>query len=82
MGAIEVIQATKQEVETQADSVANTIHTSFNELQQILEKHEQQLLTDAANKVQEKVEKLLVQEKNLSLTNAEVQSILDYTERF
>ena len=80
--AIEVLQTTKQEVEAQGDSVANTIHTSFNELQQILEKHKQQLLTEAASKVQEKMDKLLVQEKNLSLANAEVQSILDYTERF
>ena len=82
LGAIEVIQTTKQQVEAQADSVANTIHTSFNELQQILEKHKQQLLTDTANIVQEKVDKLLVQEKNFSLSNAEVQSILDYTEQF
>ena len=80
--AIEVLQTTKQEVEAQGDSVANTIHTSFNELQQILEKHKQQLLTEGASKVQEKMDKLLVQEKNLSLANAEVQSIVDYTERF
>ena len=80
--AIEVLQTTKQEVEVQGDSVTNTIHTSFNELQQIIEKHKQQLLTEAASKVQEKMDKLLVQEKNLSLANAEVQSILDYTEQF
>ena len=80
--AIEVLQTTKQEVEVQGDSVTNTIHTSFNELQQILEKHKQQLLTEAASKVQEKMDKLLVQEKNLSLANAVVQSIVDYTERF
>ena len=80
--AIEVLQTTKQEVEVQGDSVTKTIHTSFNGLQQILEKHKQQLLTEAASKVQEKMDKLLAQEKNLSLANAEVQSILDYTERF
>ena len=80
--AIEVLQTTKQEVEAQGDSVANTIHISFNELQQIIEKHKQQLLTEAASKVQEKMDKLLVQEKNLSLANAEVQSIVDYTQRF
>ena len=80
--AIEVLQTTKQEVEAQGDSVTKTIHTSFNELQQILEKHKQQLLTEAASKVQEKMDKLLAQEKNLSLANAEVQSIFDYTQRF
>ena len=80
--AIEVLQTTKQEVEAQGDSVTNTIHTSFNELQQILEKHKQQLLSEAGSKGQEKMDKLLAQEKNLSLANAEVQSIVDYTERF
>ena len=80
--AIEVLQTTKQEVEAQGDSVANNIHTSFNELHQILEKHKQQLLTEAVSKVQEKMDKVLVQEKNLSLTNAVVQSSVDDIERF
>ena len=80
--AIDVLQTSKQEVEAQGDSVTNTIHTSFNELQQILEKRKQQLLTEAASKVQEKMDKLLAKEKNLSLANAEVQSIVLYTEQF
>ena len=80
--AVEDIQTTKQEVEAQGDSVANTIHTSFNELQQILEKRKNELLHEASSKVQEKLDKLSVQEKNLSLANGEVQSIIDYTERF
>ena len=80
--AVEDIQTTKQEVEAQGDSVANTIHTSFNELQQILEKRKNELLHEALRKVQDKIDKLSVQEKNLSLANGEVQSIIDYTERF
>ena len=73
--AVEDIQTTKQEVEAQGDSVANTIHTSFNELQQILEKRKNELLHEASSKVQEMLDKLSVQEKNLSLANGEVQSI-------
>ena len=80
--AVEDIQTTKQEVEAQGDSVANTIHTSFNELHQILEKRKNELLHEASSKVHEKLDKLSVQEKNLSLANGEVQSIIDYTERF
>ena len=80
--AVEDIQTTKQEVEAQGDSVANTIHTSFNELQQILEKRKNELLHEASSKVQKKLNKLSVQEKNLTVANTEVQSIVDYTERF
>ena len=80
--AVESIQTTKQEVEAQGDSVANTIRTSFNELQQTLEKRKNELLHEASGKIQEKLEKLSVQEKNLTLATAEVQGIIDYTERF
>ena len=80
--AVEDIQTTKQEVEAQGDSVANTIHTSFNELQQTLEKHKNELLHEALRKVQDKIDKLSEQEKNLSLANVEVQNIIDYSERF
>ncbi len=39
-------------------------------------------IQESANIVQEKIDKLTVHEKNLSLAHAEVQSITDYTERF
>ncbi len=79
---IEEISDTKQEVEAQGNSVADTINTSFNQLQLILEERKQQLLQESSKTVQEKIDKLTVQEKNLSLAHAEVQSITDYTERF
>ncbi len=79
---IEEISDTKQEVEAQGNSVANTINTSFNQLQLILEERKQKLLQESSKTVQEKIDKLTVQEKNLSLAHAEVQSITDYTERF
>ncbi len=79
---IEEISDTKQEVEAQGNSVADTINTSFNQLHLILEERKQKLLQESAKTVQEKIDKLTVQEKNLSLAHAEVQSITDYTERF
>ncbi len=81
-GAVTEIQTTKQEVVAQGNSVANTINISFNQLQIILEERKQQLLQESAKTVQEKIDKLTVQEKNLSLAHAEVQNITDYTERF
>ena len=79
--AVEEVQTTKQEIEVQGDSVTNTIHGSFNELFQIMERRTQEMLEEAGRIVREKVDKLTVQEKNLSLAVAEVQSVVDYTER-
>ena len=79
--AIDNIQTTKQELKAQGGSVASSIQTSFKELRQILDKREQELLGEADRLVQEKMDKLSIQEKNLSLDSAEVQSVVDYTEQ-
>ena len=79
--AVKEVQTTKQEMEVQGDSVTNTIHGSFNELFQIMERRKHEMLEEAGRLVREKVDKLTVQEKNLSLAVAEVQSVVDYTER-
>ena len=79
--AVEHIQMTKVEVETQKDSTVNIIKSSFKELRDILDKREKELVEEAGSVVQEKVDKLSVQEETLSLASAEVQSVVDYTER-
>ena len=79
--AVKEIQTIKNKVEAQGDSVANTVRTSFKELHDILDKREKELLNDCGRVVREKVEKLSLQEKNLSLANEEVHSIVDYTEQ-
>ena len=76
------IQTTKQEIEDQGSSVIDIINNSFNELRQILKIYKQQLLQEATSKFREKIEKLSVREKNLSLAKAKVQSIVESTERF
>ena len=79
--AVEHIQTTKLEVEAQKYPAINFIKTSFKELHDILDKREKDLMEEAGAIVQEKVDKLSVQEKTLSLASAEVQSVIDYTER-
>ena len=79
--AVEHVQTTKLEVESQKNATLNIIRTSFKELRDILDKREQELVEEAGAIVQEKVNKLSVQEKSLSLASAEVQSVVDYTER-
>ena len=68
--AVEEVRTTKQELEAQRDTVANTIKTSFKELRDILDNRERELLEEADR-----------QEKTLSLASAEVQSVVDYTEQ-
>ena len=79
--AVEEVRITKQELEAQRDTVANTIKTSFKELRDILDNRERELLGEADRLVQEKMNRLSVQGKNLSLASAEVQSVVDYTEQ-
>ena len=79
--AVEEVRTTKQELEAQRDTVANTIKTSFKELRDILDNRERELLGEADRLVQEKMDRLSLQEKTLSLASAEVQSVVDYTEQ-
>ena len=79
--AVEEVRTTKQELEAQQDTVANTIKTSFKELRDILDNRERELLGEADRLVQEKMDRLSVQEKTLSLASAEIQSVVDYTEQ-
>ena len=79
--AIEKVHATAVEVETQKESAISKFHTSFKELHNILELREQKLVEDATTIAQEKLHKLSQQEKTLSLASAELQSVVDYTER-
>ena len=78
--AVQEVRTTKQELEVQRDAVANTIKTSFKELRDILNNRERELIGEADGLVQEKMDRLSLQEENLSLANAMVQSVVDYTE--
>ena len=79
--AVEEVRTTKQELDAQRDTVANSIKTSIRELRDILDNRERELLGEADRLVLEKMDRLSVQEKTLSLASAEVQSVVDYTEQ-
>ncbi len=78
---VEEIQTTKQEIEAQGVSVADTINTSFNQLQRILEERKQQLLEESARKVREKTEKLSERERGVIGVHDKVERIIDYAEK-
>ncbi len=79
--ALEEVKNTREGVEAQGVGVAQTINSSFDELAEIVERRRKELLEQAGRQVQEKVDKLTGQESTLSAANAEVQSVVDYTER-
>ena len=79
--AVAMIRATALEVETQKESAINNLHTSFKELHNILEQCEQELVEHATTIAQQKLQNLSQQEETLSLASAELQSVVDYTER-
>ena len=79
--AVEDIQTTEHLLAAQGDSVANKIKTSFEEFHTIIERQKKKLLKEVERKVSEKMENLHGQKKNMSISVAEVQSIVDYTNR-
>ena len=76
--AVVEVHTTRCELEAQGLSVAKDIHTSFLEIQKILDNRKRELLEEAARRVQEKMDRLSLQEESLSLACAEVQSVLDH----
>ena len=75
------INATILEVENLKLASIKNLRTKFKELHNILEQREQELVEDATAIAQQKLQKLLRQDKTLSLACAELQSVVDYTKR-
>ena len=73
--------ATTLEIEAQKQASINNLHAFFKDLHNILEQREQELVEDATTIAQKKLQKLSQQENILSLASAELQSVVDYTER-
>ena len=79
--AIEETQRAASEVEAQGQSVTQHIESSFDELHRVIEGYKHDLLLEATSKVTEKLGRLSNQEKGLSISCTEVQSIVDYTKQ-
>ena len=75
------VQTTKCELEAKGLSLATNIQNSFLELQKILDDRKTELLEEAARRVQEKMDRLSLQEESLSLACGKIQSVLDHIEQ-
>ena len=81
-GAVEDVVTTKLAVEAQAIDIVGNIQDSFSQLELILNQCKQRVLRDVTCLVQKKADKLSGQEKDLRSGKAEVESVIDYTEKF
>ena len=79
--AIEEVQSAKSEVEAQGQSVTLHIESSFEDIHRVIEGYKHDLLLEATAKVTEKLGQLSDQEKGLSISCTEIQSVIDYTQQ-
>ncbi len=78
--AVAEVKSTKSEVEVQWCSVTDTIETSFDELQKVLNMRKKELLDEVAIKMTQKLERLSDQEETLSTSCAVTWNVIEYTE--
>ena len=82
--ALKEVHTTLHEVEAQGHSLADTIESYYEDLRKeltgVMEESKQELLEETSSRVQEKMDRLSLQEKSLSLSSAQIKSILDRTE--
>ena len=72
------IDDTKRDVSNQGVHVATSIQSHFDEIISLLEKEKQNLLTQSAQLVQQKLKALAAQEKAVSSASSAVQSVIEY----
>ena len=78
---IKQVETTKTEVAGQGNSIVKTFDDSFKELFEVLKGRQQELMNKATDLVQQRLEVLKAQEKNLNIALAEVQNAVELVER-
>ncbi len=74
------ISNTKKELSMRREAAAFIIRASFKELRDILDSREEELLDEADTIAQQKMKKLSLQEKDLSIACADIEDVVDYTQ--
>ena len=75
------IAKVEKEVSEQHKAVRDTIQQSFNQLHEILRKREKQLLDEASELKQQKLDSLGAQRKGFALATSEIQGLVEFVER-
>ena len=79
--AIKSVEGVKAGIITMDESVTTSIKQCFQELHNILDKREKELLAETATMVEEKMNKLNMQQKKLEMSSGTIQSLMEFVER-
>ena len=75
------VEETKCEITAMGGSMITSIKRSFQELRDILDKRERELLAETAAIVEQKTNRLDVQQKKLEMCSGTIQSLIEFVER-
>ena len=75
------VEETKYEITAMGGSMITSIKRSFQELRDILDKRERELLAETAAVVEQKTNRLDVQQKKLEMCSGTIQSLIEFVER-
>ena len=79
--AVKNAKETKLEIAAMGGSMITSIKKSFQELRDILDKREKELLAETAAVVEQKTNRLNVQQKKLEMCSGTIQSLVEFVER-
>ena len=79
--AVKNVEETKSEIAAMGGSMITSIKLSFQELRDILDKQERVLLAETAAIVEQKTNRLDVQQKKLEMCSGTIQSLVEFVER-
>ena len=79
--AVKNLEETKSEIAAMGGSMITSIKQSFQELRDILDKRERELLAETAAVVEQKTNRLNVQQKKLEMCSGTIQSLVEFVER-
>ena len=80
-GAEKKLNATEAQVDTQKNEVCKSLKQSFDQLKALLDQRKAELVKKAIALAQEKKDALAAQRKGLQVTQAEIQSLVEFVER-
>ena len=79
--AVKNVEETKSEIAAMGGTMITSIKQSFQELRDILDKRERELLAETAAVVEQKTNRLDVQQKKLEMCSGTIQSLVEFVER-
>ena len=79
--AVKNVEETKSEIAAMGGSMITSIKQSFQKLRDILDKRERELLAETASVVEQKTNRLDVQQKKLEMCSGTIQSLVEFVER-